>query len=202
MIDKPTAYTKGAKRRRKKSQITLAGGQAAPQRTGQGRRTDIDQGPPPIMAARQLRCPVDAASVLNESDMGRCILALSAGEARAALAQTWAAISAARRNYLTRQIGQTGSPQGAAIAMVPEPMETDPSLRVDLRTPDQRDAAARRAWGDWEAQIKALPEPQMKWAIRGALDGFLGDAVLWRDREPTAIGIAGVSALKLLTNHQ
>lgn len=200
MIDKPTAYTKGAKRRRKKAQITLAGGKAAPQRTGQGSRNDIDQGPPPILKARAKRCPVDAASVLNESDMGRCILELSKGETRAALSGTWDMISAAYRNYCIRCLGKTGSPQGAAIAMVPEPMETDPSLRVDLRTPEQRDAAARRAWEDWETRIKALPAPQMKLAIRGALDGFLGDAVLWRDQQPTAIGVAAVAALKLLTN--
>jgi len=39
----------------------------------------------------------------------------------------------------------------------------------------------------------------MKWALRGALDGFMGDGSLWRDTLPTASGVAAVRALKLLT---
>ena len=34
-------------------------------------------------------------------------------------------------------------------------------------------APARRAWFDWWGRIKALPVPSLRWAIRGALDGFM-----------------------------
>jgi len=198
-IDKQAAYTKGAKKRRKKARITLPGGETAPQPIGQGRRTDIDQSPPPIHKARASRCKLDKGSPLHESDMGRCILALSEGQERADLAEAWADLSAARRNYLMRIIGQTGDPQGAASPMLTEAMETDPSLRVDLRSPGEKDDAAQRRWLEWCGRIETLPAPQMKWALRGALDGFMGDGSLWRDTLPTASGVAAVRALKLLT---
>ena len=198
-IDKQAAYTKGAKKRRKKARITLPGGESAPQRVGQGRRTDIDQSPPPIHKARAARCKLDKGSTLHESDMGRCILALSEGQERADLAEAWADLSAARRNYLMRIIGQTGDPQGAASPMLTEAMETDPSLRVDLRSPGEKDEAAERRWLEWCGRIETLPAPQMKWALRGALDGFMGDGSLWRDGAPTRSGLAAVQALKLLS---
>ena len=191
--------TSQAERRRRKKRITLPGGIVIAQRITQGRRTDLQDGPPPIHAARARRCPLDSASALHESDMGRCILALSAGDERAALADTWAALSAARRNYRMRIIGQTGDPQCAASPMIHDRMETDQSLRVDLRTADERDAAAASAWGEWQAAIKTLPAPPMIWAIRGALDGFLGEGRLWADGKPTALGATAVAALKVLT---
>lgn len=206
-MDKTTAYTKGAKKRARKARkaITLAGGETAPQRPRQGRRNDLPDGPPPIHAARARRCKADPASVLNESDMGRCILTLTpppdkSQDERRRIGGTWATLSAARRNYLARIIGRTGDPQGAAIAMVPDRMETDQSLRVDLRSPDERDAAAERQWLEWCGKIEKLPTPQHKWALRSALDGFMGDGSLWRDGEPTASGRAAVQALKLLTD--
>jgi hypothetical protein len=199
-IDKTILRRKRDNERRWAKRITLPGGKQVPQPTGQGRRTDLEpEAPPPIHAARAARCRIDSASPLHESDMGRCILALTEGQERADLTDTWGALSAARRNYLARVIGQTGDPQGAAIAMLPDAMETDPSLRVDLRSPSERDDAARRSWADWQARIKALPAPQLIWAIRGALDGFMGDGSLWRDGSPTAYGRSAVHALKLLT---
>lgn len=186
-------------RRRKKLGITLAGGETAPQRATQGRRTDIEQGPPPIFAARARRCQIDSASVLHESDMGRCILALTEGDDRRSVADAWAGLSTALRNYRTRILGVTGDPQGAAIAMIPDKMETDQSLRVDLRTADERDRAAKAAWQAWEDRMKALPAPQMIWALRGALYGFMGDATLWRDGLPTQHGIAAVAALRVMS---
>lgn len=184
--------------RRKRKRITLAGGITMARRITQGRRTDLPD-PPPIHAARARRCPIDSASALHESDMGRCILTLAEGQDRADLAETWAAISAARRNYRMRIIGQTGEPQCAASPMIHDRMETDPSMRVDLRTPEERDLAASRAWGEWQAAIKRLPAPQMIWAIRGALDGFLGEGRIWSDGKPTSSGVAAVAALKVLT---
>lgn len=194
------AVRRRARRRKATPMITMPAGEAAvPQRISQGRRTDIDNSPPPIIAARARRCDLDSGSVLHESDMGRCIIALSQGQDRADTAEAWAALSAARRNYLTRYVGVTGTPQGAAIAMIPDAVETDPSLRVDLRTGPERDEAAKNAWAAWAAMIKALPAPQMQWALRGALDGFMGDGALWRGGAPTASGVVAVHALRLLT---
>lgn len=191
-------------RRRRKLGITLAGGETAPQRaTGRDRRhTNQPDGPPPIMQARARRCPIDIASVLHESDMGRCILALTTGEERAACADTWAALSAARENFRARILGKSPHPQAANLAMLPEPMQTDQSLRIDLRTPDERDAAAIRAWQEWQTRINGLPAPQYRWAINGALNGFISGETLWRDGSYTQSGANAVSAIKLLTNPQ
>lgn len=116
---------------------------------------------------------------------------------QAATAQTWRAIITAQHNYRTRILGQTGYPKGAAIAMVPDRMEADTGHTIDIRTADEKDAAAKRAWASWEAAIKALPMPQWIWAIRNALNGGMdgegGD--VWRDGQPTARGRVLVDAL-------
>jgi len=193
-------YSVGAKRRarKRKRMISLPGADPIPQAPRMGRPATTE--PPPIHAARARRCNLDTGSTLHESDMGRCIIALSEGQERDDIRETWAAISAAHRNFRLRIIGQTGDPKLASTPMMSDAMETDPSLRVDLRTADERDEAARRAWGDWLARIKALPFPGMISTIRGALDGFMGEGVaLWRDGKPTTSGAVAEHALRLLT---
>lgn len=166
------------------------------QPNGQKRRNDD-----PLAVAKVARvrhCAVEATDALDPilgTDMGKCIRALTSGEDRRALVEAWAAISAARRNYLLRIIGKTGEPQNSAMPLIHEAIETDQSLTVDLRSAEERDRAAIRAWDAWSAAIQSLPVPQMKWAIRGALDGFLGEGKLWADSEPTAIGRTAVTAL-------
>lgn len=139
-----------------------------------------------------------ARDPLHGSDAGRCILHLT-GKDRSAITETWASLSSAWENYCTRILGRPVGPQCSAIAMVPDKAEADPSLRIDLRTVEERDAAAKRAWQAWLDRIKALDLPQHRWAVRGAAQGFMGDEVLWQGREPTASGRAFVAALKLLT---
>lgn len=131
-----------------------------------------------------------------DSDMGRCIRRLTKPEDMPQMRNTWAALSASHRNYRLLFIGQTGNPQGAAIAMVPDPMQTDQSLRVDLRTHDEKVAAAKASWAAWQAKIADLPTPLHKWALRGALNGFLGEATLWHNQAPTDKGRAAVDALR------
>jgi hypothetical protein len=143
--------------------------------------------------------PQDALQPLCGTDMGLCIRSMTKGDELATLSNAWAALSAAHRNYRLLYIGLTGNPQGAAIAMVPDKMEADVSLRVDLRTHDEKVAAAKSAWTAWEAKIKALPTPQHKWALRGALNGFLGEDTLWRDAAPTATGRVAVDAMRLVS---
>lgn len=138
----------------------------------------------------------DALDPALATELGRCIVHLVEGQERRDLLDIWGAISAAHRNYRLLYVGQTGDPQGANIGIIPEKLETDQSLRVDMRTHEERVAAAKASWAAWEDRIKALPIPQMIWCVRGALDGFLGEAVLWKDRNPTAHGRVGVEALR------
>jgi len=128
--------------------------------------------------------------------MGRCILSLADPEWRPRIADTWHGLLAAHRTHRTRIIGRTADPQGAASPMLPDPVEVDLSYRVDMRTADERDAAAARSWSVWAARLSALPTPQHRWALRGALDGFIGDGRLWHDRAPTDLGRLAVEALR------
>lgn len=190
-------------RRRKKAGITADPMALAPvpkrQPNGQKRRTGEPPATATVEAARMRHCAVaqdDALDPVLGTDMGRCIRALADSDERRLLIDTWGALSAARRNYKLRIIGQTGEPQNAALPMIHDVMETDPSLTVDLRTAEERDRAAIRAWRAWAEAIAALPLPGLKWAIRGALDGFLGEGRLWADGAPTSTGRAAVHALR------
>ena len=163
--------------RRRAQTITLPGGDEIPQRpAGRDRRhtNQPEDAMQTVTEARQRRTgiidPQDARQPICGTDMGLCIRHITKGDDRASLSDAWATLSAAHRNYRLLIIGQTGDPQGAAIPMLPEPMETDQSLRVDLRTHEQRIEAAKRAWSLWWAKIKALPTPNHRWAISGALD--------------------------------
>ena len=204
-----TSKAERKRRRVKRAKITLPGGEAIPQRpAGRDRRhtNQPEDAMQTVTLARQRRTgitdPQDARQPICGTDMGLCIRHIAKGEDRATLSDAWATLSAAHRNYRLLIIGQTGDPQGAAIPMLPEPMETDQSLRVDLRTHEQRVEAARRAWHLWWAKIKALPTPNHRWAISGALDGFIGDGALWRDRAPTTTGSVAVQALRLMLDNR
>lgn len=190
-----------SKAQRRKRKISLPGGETIPQRAATDPRREKKEDPMMTVATARMRRTgienaMDAVQPICGTDIGLCIRELTTGDDRAAAINTWEALSASHRNYRELYIGMTGNPQGAAIAMVPEPMETDPSLRVDLRTHDERIEAAKRSWATWEAKINALPVPNMKWALRGALEGFMGEGALWRDMAPTPTGRLAVEALR------
>ena len=193
--------SKAARRRRAKhSGMTLPGGEVAAPTGPQRGRPPKEDPMATVIAARMRRSgitdPAEARQPICGSDMGLCIRALSSGQDRADLENAWAALSAAHRNFRMLVIGQTGDPQGAAIPMLPEPMETDQSLRVDLRSHEARVEAAKRVWDAWSAKIRGLTTPNAQWAIRGALMGFLGAGKLWRDQAPTTEGRVAVIALR------
>lgn len=201
-IDKQAAYTKGAKKRAKKARKAMEDACALEpitkrQPNGQKRRNPDPQGVARRNRERKTgKEGKDALSPDLGTDMGCCIDRLASAREHQALVDAWEDLSAAHRNFRLRIIGQTGDPKGAAVEMIHDAMETDPSLRVDLRAAEERDAAAKHRWMEWEARIKALPTPQHKWAIRGALDGFMGEGKLWRGQDPTPTGRVAVDALR------
>lgn len=195
------ARTKGRKRRERK--ITLPGGQSVAQRIGQGRRTDLDREPADAVAlatrARLTGCAIeDARDPLCGTDMGRCIRAMIPDRREQRdLLDTWQAISASKRNWQQRVTGTNPNPQAAAIAMLPEAMQTNDSHSVDLRTAEERDEAAKRSWMHWLAALMALPAEQ-RHALRGHIDGYA--LPIWDvDRlQPTRTGALAVKALSAL----
>ena len=196
--------SRNAQKRARKRKITLAGGVQIDQRPTQGHRTDREPQEDPrvvALAARERmtgRKGQDALDPALATDLGRCIVHLTHGDERRALLDVWGGISASHRNYRMLIIGQTGDAKGANIGMVPEPLETDQSLRVDLRSHEDRVRAAKEGWEAWSKRLRGLPLPTMTWAVRGALEGFMGDAQLWKDRSPTTMGILAVEAIRRL----
>lgn len=194
-----------AKRRRMSKGITLPGGKAVPQRpSGRDRRhTNQPQEPADAVAlasrARLTGCSVeDARDVLAGEDLGRCIRYMrpSAQERRDLLA-IWQGLCAAWHNFARRCLSLPTAAQGAALPMLPDPMQTDQSLRVDLRTADERDDAARRVWYEWLEMLMDLPVGQ-RHALRGHLQGY--GAEVWNPgaRQPTRAGALAVAALAAL----
>ena len=135
-----------------------------------------------------------ARAQLAGTDMGLCIMHSREDQSR--LWAAWQAVCSARLTYRMRILGTTGQPQGAALAMIPEPMQTDQSHSVDLRTAEERDIAAKRGDEYWASLIAALPAPQYKRALMPAMDETEG--ALWRDKAPTKRGLTAVQALVLL----
>jgi hypothetical protein len=193
------------KRRKKAARISLPGGEAIPQRAPTDPKRERQRDPTETVARARIRQtgildPKEALQPINGTDMGRCIRHMVTGDDRANMVNAWAGLSASHRNFRLLVIGQTGDPQGAAIPMLPEPMETDPSLRVDMRSHEERIASAKASWRGWEAKINALPSPPLKWAIRGALNGFMGEGDIWANQAPTQTGIVAVQALRLMVD--
>lgn len=195
------ARTKAARRRSKR--ISLPGGSTVPQPATQGRRADLQEPPADAIAlfarARLTGCSVEEArDQLAGTDMGRCIMAMRpSAHDRRDLLNVWQGISAAWWNYATRCLGLRPSAQSSSLPMLPEPMQTDPSLRVDLRTPDERDIAARDSWCAWLSDLMRLPADQ-RHALRGHLQGY--GAEVWNPgtRQPTRSGALAVAALAAL----
>jgi hypothetical protein len=204
---KPTKARTAAQKRRDKAarRITLAGGESVAQRPTGRDRTHTNQPAEPAdrvaldARARRAGCTRDEArDPLLTDDLGLCIRFLICRERdRRDLAQTWRDLCAAKLNWNQRILCANPHPQAAAIAMLPEPMETDQSASVDLRHPDERDAAAKRIWEQWLADLMTLPAFD-RHALRGAIDGYAPR--LWDDRHlhPTRTGCAAVEALVAL----
>lgn len=212
-IEKTTAYTKGAKKRARKARKAMEDAcplapipKRQPQPRIKGRFARRGEDPRSVVLSQRENaigiCAMSGRHIVLDpilgTDMGRCIWSITTGKEQKELSEAWAAMSASRRNYRQRIIGKTGEPQNAALPLIHEKLETDPSLTVDLRTAEERDDAAKSSWREWARKIADLPAPQMQWAIRGALDGFMGEGRLWADGQPTATGRVAVAALRIM----
>lgn len=206
--------SKAERRARKRAarRITLAGGAQIDQRPTGRDRTHTNQPEDARRTALEARCRIAGQSATKDAllastaplrgcAVGLCIEALhQEPETQASLWDTWQAMSIARRAWRLRNLGQSGDPQAAAIAMLPDAMQADPSLRIDMRTAAERDLDAKRAADEWEAAINRLPVPQLKAALRYALDGF--PVEFWRDAAPTGNGRNVVRALELIAGQR
>lgn len=186
------------KRRTRNRKISLPGGETSHHPISAGRPVQEDA----LAVAREARARVYAVPIkaaldpMRGSQAGCCI---AEQPDRVEMWQVWQSICTARRNSRLRN-GISDGPKCATIAMIPDQMQTDESLRVDMRTSEERDTAAKRAWDGWQGRINALPAP-MRWPIRNALDGGINGqgGELWADGKPTSRGVAFVVSLRVLT---
>ena len=193
------------RRRRKKDRDAISAKENPGKPQGRDRR-HTNQPADPRKTALEARCRIAGCPItpdamrasahpLRGSHVGLCIEAVHDDPAtRADLLDTWGQIIKALTAWRQRNTGQTGHPRGASIAMIPDPVETDPGLTVDLRTAAERDAAAKRRAEHWDRIIRALP-PQLSGALRGARDGFIDGEAIWRDCAPTQRGRLVVTAI-------
>lgn len=126
-------------------------------------------------------------------DIGFVLEATCRPDERAKLWDVFHRWTRAEVTYRVRYIGQREQPASAALMMVHDRMETDPSLTVDVRDDDQRDRDAVNGWMRWQGFLGHLPKEQttiLHCARRG--DG----PVLWQDKRATAYGLAAVEALR------
>lgn len=146
----------------------------------------------------------DALSVMCEHPIGLCIMALHpADDQRAKLWNIWEDMSAARRRWRLRILGQTGTPKGSSIAVVAEELVADEmaeAQKADDRSDADKDLAAKQAEAYWHAEIAAVAWPQQRSALRSAVDGFGGD--LWQDGKPSGAGRAAVVALEVILRNR
>ena len=98
---------------------------------------------------------------------------------------------------MTRIIGQTGTPKGASIAMVPERIEADKGHTIDIRTAAEKDNAAVKSWMRWRGFIGHLDAAESSSIFQAYRDN--GPAI-WRDRKPTPHGLVTLEALKRLAD--
>ena len=193
------------KAQRRRKGITLPGGKRIPQPAAQGRRVDLEpQEPADLIAlatrARLTGCTVEEArDVLASEDMGRCIRYLIQNEQkRRDLFSVWQSFNAVWHNFAGRCLSITPTPQAAALPMLPEVTQTDPTVRADPRSHDERDDAARRNWYDWiDLLMHRLTAPQ-RHALRGSLHGYGAEVWTPDKRAPTKAGELAIEALAIL----
>lgn len=210
-IDKQAAYTKGAKKRRKKARITLPGCGLAPvpRRTAQprnreGRFTRPEEDPRrQVLDARCARFGLDPNARNREivkspwmgCDMGFVIETRCGDQEAAKLWDVFSRWSRAEATYRARYLGRGEQPAGAALQMVPERIETDPSATVDARTADERDRDAVSSWMRWRGFLGHM-SADMQTLLHGARRG--DGPPLWLDQKPTPTGLVALEALRHL----
>mgnify|MGYP000085429732 CR=1 FL=1 len=137
----------------------------------------------------------DAANPMLSHPMGYVIQSECKKDHAAILWDVWQRYSMAERTYRMLYLGTTGDPQGAAIAMVPDKMQTDQSFNVDLRTREERERQAVASWMRWQGylgQMGAVAASTLRKAERG--DG----KPLWDDAKPTYQGRCALTSLSVL----
>lgn len=161
-------YSKAAKRRAKANMPALA---KVPKREtkarGRARMEQISQesqqeAQSTVLEARarQMGKPAKEARNMNTERLsegaGQAIDIICEPEDAKRLWSHWTALTGAEDRY-HRSIGMSINAKTAKLEMTPETFETRSDDRPDLRTEEERDRDAERAWDTWKSHLAKLP---------------------------------------------
>lgn len=197
------AYSVAAKRRAKQSLPKLAPIEKKVQHRIKGKFAKEDD---PQKTAREGRerqlggkgrrlLSGDPMNPILGHEIGYVLQACCKPEVAVRLWDTWQAYCAAEEAYRKRILGMSAHPKGASIQAMPEPLQTDQSMRVDMRTDEERDRQAVSVWMKWQGYLGCIPTDWAS-AMRQAERG--NGRKLWRDGEVTAAGLTALDAIKAL----
>lgn len=169
------AYSKAAKLKAKKAKgfDKKHGLAPIPQQKARGRArmAEIENEIPVYQArARQMGISIDEAKheMLSE-DAGRAIYTISDKEQRERLWGHYKALTAALWRYQLLCLDISPHAKSAKLEMMPERFEARADDKPDLRTPEEKADAARRAWKHWERTLEGA-EGVCRWSIMQAIN--------------------------------
>lgn len=137
------------------------------------------------------------ANPMMGSEIGKCISALHEPREASRLWGCWQAWGIVETRYSVRILGKAPGPANSALPVMPERFEVDASLASDIRTPDEKDNDATRAWMHWRGLLGQLPTgdaTRLHEARKEVPD------TLWREQTATASGRMAVAALERLAD--
>mgnify|MGYP000032278888 CR=1 FL=1 len=107
-----------------------------------------------VRAARARHMQMQASAAMDEPMMGEeAGRALSIGAVNeheaGQLWETFKLIDASDDAFCRRVLNRPRFANGARLELLPDRMETRPDDRIDIRTPDEKAADAKRAWSGW-----------------------------------------------------
>lgn len=114
-----------------------------------------------VRAARARHMAMQASAAMDEPMMGEeAGRALSIGAVNeheaGQLWETFKLIDASDDAFCRRVLNRPRFANGARLELLPDRMETRPDDRIDIRTPDEKAADAKRAWSGWLAILGGL----------------------------------------------
>lgn len=199
-----TAYSKAAKRRarmKRRGLITLPG-ETVPAPRGQGARHDRLEPPASTTVlearARMMHTTTAAANTPILSDPAGQAIWLETGRDKPTpeQAQLWRILCDVSRVYGTfcASIGKSPHAKCGKVEYLPDRFEARADDRPDLRTREEKDIAASRAWHQWKRAMETMPRLQA-----GDLwDGIMLQREMVKDGRATLAGQAFVRALRAL----
>lgn len=126
-----------------------------------------------VREARARHLSMQASDIMDAPMLGEqagraiCIGATDEAEAER-LWETFKIMDAAAETYARRILGRSRFPAVAKMEYLPERFETRADDRIDIRTPEEKDASAKKEWLRW-CDLSANLQPPLHAALHMSL---------------------------------